>query len=208
MSERAGGLCTELGMTGLATAEIVLINCRRYAGCSNQLHTCGCVRADDTDFEVFIAPWPNYFSLGPNFQLYAEHGVSGLFAEGGGNLAEDMGDELVVLTKHQPCTETAHPKLTLTIRMRVCPGAMKQYMLSKMMWNVSLAAEWESLMADFLDGYYGAAAPHIHAYMQLMHTASMQAGALPRPMLSCVDQRAPLNCLTALHDSLCLQAMQ
>jgi hypothetical protein len=111
----------------------------------------------DTDFEVFVAPWPNYFSLGPNMQLYARNGVTGLFAEGGGNLAEDM-------------------------------GAMKQYMLAKMMWNTSLAAEWEGLMSEFLHGYYGAAAAHMRAYMEAMHAASVRTGD-PVKMFETSDRR-------------------
>ena len=31
------------------------------------------------------------FSIGPNMEVYGAHGVTGLFAEGGPNLAEDMG---------------------------------------------------------------------------------------------------------------------
>ena len=67
-------------------------------------------------------------------QLYGMHGVSGLLAEGGPNIAEDM-------------------------------GALKSWMLSKMAWDVSLAKDWKILMAEFLNGYYGAAASSMHAYL-------------------------------------------
>ena len=78
-------------------------------------------------------------------QTYSKYKVSGLFAEGSGG---DLSEDM---------------------------GAMKSYMLSKMVWNTTLANSWQSLMAEFLQGYYAQAAPAIRAYMELMHRASITA---------------------------------
>jgi hypothetical protein len=49
---------------------------------------------------------------------------------------------------------------------------LKDFVMAEMLWDPSL--EPHVLIADFLTGYYGKAAPHIHAYMHIMHN-SVQA---------------------------------
>jgi hypothetical protein len=36
------------------------------------------------DFGSMLQTFPNYYSLGPNVQFFAEHGVKGVFEEGPG----------------------------------------------------------------------------------------------------------------------------
>jgi hypothetical protein len=43
---------------------------------------------------------------------------------------------------------------------------LRGYLLAKLMWNVNLNAD--SLMNDFLQGYYGAAAPYVKSYIETM----------------------------------------
>jgi hypothetical protein len=51
---------------------------------------------------------------------------------------------------------------------------LRGYLLSKLMWNPSINVD--SLMNDFLNGYYGAAGPYIRSYIDEMKTALLQSG--------------------------------
>ena len=44
------------------------------------------------DFGNYLQSFPDYFSLGPNIQYFAEHGVRGLFEEGPGISVGDGTD--------------------------------------------------------------------------------------------------------------------
>jgi len=51
---------------------------------------------------------------------------------------------------------------------------LRAWVLAKLLWDPSLDAQ--KLIDEFLDGYYGPAAPHIRAYLQTTHDAAAAAG--------------------------------
>ncbi|MEO5978668.1 MAG: DUF4838 domain-containing protein [Chryseolinea sp.] len=51
---------------------------------------------------------------------------------------------------------------------------LRSYLLAKLMWNQDLNVD--SLMNDFLNGYYGAAGPFIRKYIDQMRNALLQSG--------------------------------
>jgi hypothetical protein len=51
---------------------------------------------------------------------------------------------------------------------------LRAYLIAKLLWNPY--ADADSLMDDFLRGYYGGAAPHIRRYIDLMHDALAASG--------------------------------
>ncbi len=51
---------------------------------------------------------------------------------------------------------------------------LKGYILAHAMWNPN--ANWETLYAEFLDLYYGAAAPYVHQYLNLTKAAVLDSG--------------------------------
>lgn len=51
---------------------------------------------------------------------------------------------------------------------------MRTYLVAKLMWNPEL--NMDSLMIHFLNGYYGAAGPHLYKYIQLMEGALLGSG--------------------------------
>jgi hypothetical protein len=53
-------------------------------------------------------------------------------------------------------------------------AALRAYMISKLMWNPNQNAD--SIMNDFLNGYYGAAGPVIRQYIDEMRDALLKAG--------------------------------
>ncbi|MDZ7616108.1 MAG: DUF4838 domain-containing protein [Patescibacteria group bacterium] len=56
--------------------------------------------------------------------------------------------------------------------------AMRTWLLSRLMWNPEL--DDRALMKEFLDGYYGAAGPHLLAYLDRLHDAAEQSGVYLR----------------------------
>ncbi|MCB0664885.1 MAG: DUF4838 domain-containing protein [Saprospiraceae bacterium] len=52
---------------------------------------------------------------------------------------------------------------------------LRAYLLSKLMWDPGLNAD--SLINDFLNGYYGNAGPHIRQYIDLMRESLQKSGA-------------------------------
>lgn len=52
-------------------------------------------------------------------------------------------------------------------------GEMRAYMAAKLMWNPSQDAD--SLMRTFMEGYYGAAAPYLYRYQQLLEGALLSS---------------------------------
>lgn len=55
---------------------------------------------------------------------------------------------------------------------------MRAWVLAKLMWDPS--RDENALFSEFLAGYYGAAAPHLQAYIDLIHDAVEQAGTYLR----------------------------
>lgn len=51
---------------------------------------------------------------------------------------------------------------------------LRGYLIAKLLWNPY--ADVDSLMTDFLQGFYGAAAPHIRRYIDTMHDALEASG--------------------------------
>jgi hypothetical protein len=51
---------------------------------------------------------------------------------------------------------------------------MRTWLVSKLMWDAT--ADTDSLMHVFLDGYYGAAAPYLYRYIQIMEGALLGSG--------------------------------
>lgn len=51
---------------------------------------------------------------------------------------------------------------------------MRAYMLSKLMWNPALNAD--SLMRQFMNGYYGPAAPYLYQYQKLLEGGLLSSG--------------------------------
>lgn len=82
--------------------------------------------------------FPNYYSLGPNIDFFHAHGVRGVFEEGPGIQPGD-GTDLEEL---------------------------KDYVMAEKLWDPSL--DHDVLISEFLNGYYGSAAPFIRLYMDTM----------------------------------------
>lgn len=51
---------------------------------------------------------------------------------------------------------------------------LRAWVLAKLLWNPSLDAS--KLIDEFLDGYYGPAAPHVRDYLKVMHDAVQASG--------------------------------
>jgi len=51
---------------------------------------------------------------------------------------------------------------------------LRAWVLAKLLWDPSLDAD--KLIAEFIDGYYGPAAPHIRAYLKVTHDAVQATG--------------------------------
>lgn len=90
-----------------------------------------------TNFAHYIQPHPNLRVLGPNIRFFVEHGVRGIFEQGG---YTSLGAEFAEL---------------------------KAWVLAKSLWNPRL--DDQSLIREFVHGYYGAAAAPLLQYIQLLH---------------------------------------
>ena len=98
-----------------------------------------------TNFGNYFVPFPNWHIIAANIAYFKAHGVAGVFEEG---TYGTPGGDLVQL---------------------------KDYVISRALWNVSYAADGgEALIDEFVTGYYGGAAPHVREYMKAME-ASVQA---------------------------------
>lgn len=51
---------------------------------------------------------------------------------------------------------------------------LRGYLLSKLLWNPN--CDFEALMVDFLNGYYGAAGPYLHEYIKMMEAELKKSG--------------------------------
>lgn len=91
-----------------------------------------------TDFNGYLAPFPNLDELGEDLAMYRRNHVAGLFLQGarskggGGELAE-----------------------------------LRSWVLARLLWDPSL--DPQALIREFLDAYYGAAAPAMQEYLDLAH---------------------------------------
>lgn len=88
-----------------------------------------------TDFCHYLLPHPNIHILKDNINFFAEHNVAGLFEQG--------------------CGDTLHSDF----------GALRVYILSKLMWNPSF--DLEALIDGFLYHYYGKAHNIVRSYIDL-----------------------------------------
>ncbi len=55
---------------------------------------------------------------------------------------------------------------------------LRAWLLAHLMWNPDL--DETALIQEFMDGYYGAATPHLMAYLELMHDAAERSGVYLR----------------------------
>ncbi|HRY31718.1 MAG TPA: DUF4838 domain-containing protein [Bacteroidales bacterium] len=51
---------------------------------------------------------------------------------------------------------------------------LKGYLLSKLLWNPNIPSD--SVINEFMEGYYGDAAPYIHSYFNLLHNEAILSG--------------------------------
>lgn len=59
---------------------------------------------------------------------------------------------------------------------------LRAWLLAHLMWNPK--ADEKALIREFLEGYYGPAAPHLAAYLDLMHDAAERSGVYLRCFMS------------------------
>ena len=98
------------------------------------------------NFTNYLAPHPNLRTLGPNVKFFARNGVAGIFAQG----AYEGDANFTELSE------------------------LRQWVLLKLYWDAELEAA--DLIDEFLEGYYGAAAEHIKAYVDLVHDEAETSG--------------------------------
>ncbi len=105
------------------------------------------------NYANFLQPFPNLWTLQPNIQYFAAHGVRGVFEEGdyvnpGGELKE-----------------------------------LRDYLLAKILWNPD--CNFDATLHEFLEGYYGPAAPQMQRYLSILHKAidkpTIHVGLYDRP---------------------------
>ncbi len=90
-----------------------------------------------TNFYGYLLPHPNWSHFATDLQFYAANKVSGVFLEGTHRTNNAVGDF----------------------------APLRIWLMSKLMWNPH--ANQSELMDEFLQGYYGAAGPHLRAYLDL-----------------------------------------
>ena len=96
-----------------------------------------------TQFTNYLAPFPDSHNIGANIEYYKNHGISGIFAQMGGNTYVDQNE-------------------------------LKTYLLSRKLWDANLSDE--ELTDEFLQGYYGKAAPALKTYMFNLKAALQESG--------------------------------
>jgi hypothetical protein len=100
-----------------------------------------------TNFHNFVFPHPNIRVLGSNIRFFAQNGAIGLFEQGDAHSGSEAAGDFV---------------------------ALRAWLISHLMWNPAL--DQKKLENDFLQGYYGAAAPHLRAYLDTIHDAFLKTG--------------------------------
>nr|MCR5694903.1 DUF4838 domain-containing protein [Clostridia bacterium] len=99
-----------------------------------------------TDFLYYIIPFPNLKVLYDNVRFFVDHNVTGIFEQGN---SQSVSGEF---------------------------GELRAYMLAKIMWNPDMSErQYERIMDDFLEGYYGAGWQYIKEYIN--KTSELSAGS-------------------------------
>lgn len=62
---------------------------------------------------------------------------------------------------------------------------LRHYMVSRLMWNPNL--DYSAVMDDFLKGYYGAAAPHVREYLNLITENMEKSGVWLNTQRYCIE---------------------
>jgi len=101
------------------------------------------------NFDCEFTPHPNLRALGADMKFFADHGVKGVFSEGGIN-----------------------GRFGATSLLEI--DALRSWMLAKLMWNPTLNPQ--DLVEDFANGYYGPAAKYVLDYIDLIHNAVEASG--------------------------------
>ncbi len=91
-----------------------------------------------TNFTNYLLPHPNLRYLADDIRFFQEHRVVALFEQGDYQSGGIAGDFV----------------------------AMRAWVLAQLMWDSS--QDLNALIDEFLQGYYGAAAPHLRAYLDLL----------------------------------------
>ena len=92
-----------------------------------------------TDFLFYLIPFPNFGVLYDNVRFFVNHNAIGLFEQGNG---QSVSGEF---------------------------GELRAYMLSKIMWNPDMTKdEWNNILVDALQGFYGAAWRYVKECLVIM----------------------------------------
>jgi len=94
-------------------------------------------------FNHFLDPFPNLYTLKPNLLFFKKAGVKMVFEEGNYQSPGELSE-------------------------------LRSYILSKLLWNPH--ANVDTILQDFLLGYYGPAAPYIKKYIKLLHANTIKSG--------------------------------
>ncbi len=96
-----------------------------------------------TNYAGFLAPFPNFEVLRENIKFFADSNARQVFSE------------------DTPRTNSGDL------------GAMKAYVVSKLLWNPYMSEEeYQSHIDDCLEGYYGAGWKKVRRYMELTHEST------------------------------------
>jgi len=98
-----------------------------------------------TNFYGYMLPHPNWGNLATDLRFFAANKVTGIFLEGTHRTNNGVGD---------------------FTQLRV-------WLMSKLMWNPQL--NQSQLTDEFLQGYYGAAAPYLRGYLDLVEQAFVKS---------------------------------
>ncbi len=92
-----------------------------------------------TNFAHYLCPTPNLNSIQGNAQFFYENDVIGVFEQGVYNTTGKDGEF----------------------------GDLRAYLLAKLLWDPY--ADVDALTNEFMDAYYGAAAPYVKEYIDYLH---------------------------------------
>jgi len=91
-----------------------------------------------TNYWKYYLPLPNWRVIGDDLRFYRDNGVISIYEQGSYNNCGSLADL----------------------------GDLRTWLVSKLLWNPSLDAN--TLINEFLNGYYGKAAPAVREYIDLM----------------------------------------
>lgn len=98
-----------------------------------------------TNFGHYIAPFPNFRVLRDNMRFFADHHAIGMFPEGNCESRSSNGEF----------------------------AELRAYLLGRLMWDPYMTEEeYDGYINDFLEGYYGTAAPFIRKFIDFTLGAS------------------------------------